>query len=263
MYLVNYYDRDDLRKYRVRVLDVRAGKLEPGAIVDAREPDEDMRGYPVTRATSAGRPLGLHALRRRRRAVRPRARHGRAARRTASTCRCSRGTGPVSTQARAWAVPAACRPAARQARCAGRHADVRGERARRPPPRASSSGRNPDGGGVDWWIAGFFAAFALGVVTLARRRRSRVRPCVEQRALDLDLHPRGPWRSPRRASSHRSVRRRPPPGRGLSGPRRGRSRHWRCCGRGERRAAARPACPRPRSASPVRIGRASARPNEP
>jgi hypothetical protein len=52
MYLVNYVDRRDPRAYVVRSFDVAAGRLERGAIVDAREPDEDMRGYPVTRETT-------------------------------------------------------------------------------------------------------------------------------------------------------------------------------------------------------------------
>lgn len=54
MYLVDYVDPKDARKYLVRSYDVARGRLEVGAIVDAREPDEDMRGYPVTRATTAG-----------------------------------------------------------------------------------------------------------------------------------------------------------------------------------------------------------------
>jgi hypothetical protein len=52
MFLVQYVDPKDLRKYVVRSFDVGRGRLEPGAIVDAREPDEDMRGYPVTRVSS-------------------------------------------------------------------------------------------------------------------------------------------------------------------------------------------------------------------
>ena len=52
MYLVHYVSPRDPRKYVVRSFDVRRGRLERGAIVDAREPDEDMRGFPVTRATS-------------------------------------------------------------------------------------------------------------------------------------------------------------------------------------------------------------------
>ncbi|HEX2085805.1 MAG TPA: hypothetical protein VHF89_08990 [Solirubrobacteraceae bacterium] len=52
MFLVQYVDPRDPRAYVVRTFDVRRGRLEPGAIVDARDPDEDMRGYPVTRVTS-------------------------------------------------------------------------------------------------------------------------------------------------------------------------------------------------------------------
>ncbi|HEV2815253.1 MAG TPA: hypothetical protein VGW10_18500 [Solirubrobacteraceae bacterium] len=52
MFVVNYVDRRDPRAYLVRSFDLDAGRLERGAIVDAREPDEDMRGYPVTRATT-------------------------------------------------------------------------------------------------------------------------------------------------------------------------------------------------------------------
>ncbi|HEV2999494.1 MAG TPA: hypothetical protein VGW75_02050 [Solirubrobacteraceae bacterium] len=52
LFLVNYVDPDDPRAYAVRSLDLVDGRLEAGAIVDAREPDEDMRGYPVTRATT-------------------------------------------------------------------------------------------------------------------------------------------------------------------------------------------------------------------
>ena len=52
LFLVNYVDRRDPRAYVVRTYDLARGRLDPGAIVDAREPDEDMRGYPVTRATT-------------------------------------------------------------------------------------------------------------------------------------------------------------------------------------------------------------------
>lgn len=52
LYVVNYVDRDDPRAYVVRSLDLFRGRLDRGAIVDAREPDEDMRGYPVTRVTT-------------------------------------------------------------------------------------------------------------------------------------------------------------------------------------------------------------------
>ncbi|MDQ3742108.1 MAG: hypothetical protein M3320_00930 [Actinomycetota bacterium] len=52
LYLVHYVDRRDPRKYVVRSYDLVRGRMERGAIVDAREPDEDMRGYPVTRETT-------------------------------------------------------------------------------------------------------------------------------------------------------------------------------------------------------------------
>ena len=52
MYLVHYVSPRDPSKYVVRSFDVRRGRLEPGAIVDSRDPDVDMRGYPITRATS-------------------------------------------------------------------------------------------------------------------------------------------------------------------------------------------------------------------
>jgi hypothetical protein len=52
VFLVHYVDRRDPRAYVVRSLDVESGRLERGKIVDAREPDEDMRGYPVTRAST-------------------------------------------------------------------------------------------------------------------------------------------------------------------------------------------------------------------
>lgn len=53
LYLVEYVDPKDPRKYVVRSYDVARKRLEPGAIVDAREPDEDMRGVPVSRVSSA------------------------------------------------------------------------------------------------------------------------------------------------------------------------------------------------------------------
>jgi hypothetical protein len=52
MYLVEYTSRRDPSRYAVRAFDLRAGRLLPGAIVDRREPDERMRGYPITRTSS-------------------------------------------------------------------------------------------------------------------------------------------------------------------------------------------------------------------
>lgn len=52
LYLIQYTSRRDPRRYAVRAYDLRAGRMLPGPIVDPREPDEAMRGYPLTRATS-------------------------------------------------------------------------------------------------------------------------------------------------------------------------------------------------------------------
>ena len=52
IYLIQYTSRRDPAHYRVRAYDTAAGRLLPGAIVDPREPGEQMRGYPLTRATS-------------------------------------------------------------------------------------------------------------------------------------------------------------------------------------------------------------------
>jgi hypothetical protein len=53
LYLTQLTSRD-LSRYAVRALDVATGRLLPGAIVDATEPDEPMRGFPVTRVTGPG-----------------------------------------------------------------------------------------------------------------------------------------------------------------------------------------------------------------
>ncbi|HZO61900.1 MAG TPA: hypothetical protein VFB35_02865 [Gaiellaceae bacterium] len=52
LYLIQHVSQRDLIRYVVRAYDLHAGKLLPGAIVDRREPDERMRGYPVARASS-------------------------------------------------------------------------------------------------------------------------------------------------------------------------------------------------------------------
>ena len=46
--------RRDLSRYSVWAYDVRAGRLLPGPIVDPSEPDEPMRGAPMTRTTGPG-----------------------------------------------------------------------------------------------------------------------------------------------------------------------------------------------------------------
>jgi hypothetical protein len=51
LYLVNYIGGTETN-YAVRAFDVRNGRLAGGPIVDRRNPDEKMVGFPVTRATS-------------------------------------------------------------------------------------------------------------------------------------------------------------------------------------------------------------------
>jgi hypothetical protein len=52
MYLINYLSPRDPTRYRVRVYDVRARRLLPQPVVDPSEPPDEMRGSPITRATS-------------------------------------------------------------------------------------------------------------------------------------------------------------------------------------------------------------------
>jgi hypothetical protein len=52
MYLIQYTSRN-LTDYAVRAYDLHAGRLLRRPIVDPSEPDEEMRGAPVTRETSA------------------------------------------------------------------------------------------------------------------------------------------------------------------------------------------------------------------
>jgi hypothetical protein len=54
VYVTQHVSSQDLVRYVVRAYDLKAGRLVPGAIVDKREPDEAMRGYPIQRATSTG-----------------------------------------------------------------------------------------------------------------------------------------------------------------------------------------------------------------
>jgi hypothetical protein len=53
LYLVQYLSRRDPTRYAVRAYDLGNQRLLPDPIVDPREPDEQMGGFPVTRATSA------------------------------------------------------------------------------------------------------------------------------------------------------------------------------------------------------------------
>ena len=50
LYLTQYVSTQDYTRYRVRAYDLRADRLLPGAIIDKREWEETMQGYPVSRA---------------------------------------------------------------------------------------------------------------------------------------------------------------------------------------------------------------------
>jgi hypothetical protein len=53
MYLIHYKSPTDPLQYEVVAVDLRSGRLESRPIVDPREPDEQMNGHPLTRATSS------------------------------------------------------------------------------------------------------------------------------------------------------------------------------------------------------------------
>jgi len=53
MYLVHYLSPRNPNRYEVRVYDLENDRLLPDPIVDPTEVDEKMRGYPITRVTSA------------------------------------------------------------------------------------------------------------------------------------------------------------------------------------------------------------------
>jgi hypothetical protein len=52
LYLVEYLSPRDPTRYRVRAYDAEQGRLLPESIVDPSEAPDEMRGFPVTRATS-------------------------------------------------------------------------------------------------------------------------------------------------------------------------------------------------------------------
>jgi hypothetical protein len=52
LYFIEYLPSSTQITYRVRAYDLARGKLVPGTIVDRSEPDEQMQGAPVTRASS-------------------------------------------------------------------------------------------------------------------------------------------------------------------------------------------------------------------
>ncbi len=53
VYLIQYVAPKDPTRYAVRAYDVAHSRLIPGPIIDPHEPDEAMRGFPLTRVTSA------------------------------------------------------------------------------------------------------------------------------------------------------------------------------------------------------------------
>jgi hypothetical protein len=52
IYLIEYLRPGDPTRYRVRALDTHSGRLLPDPILDPNEAPGEMRGYPLTRATS-------------------------------------------------------------------------------------------------------------------------------------------------------------------------------------------------------------------
>jgi hypothetical protein len=53
LYLIEQLSRRDRTRYAVRVYDLERDRLLPDPVVDPREPDEPMRGLPITRATGS------------------------------------------------------------------------------------------------------------------------------------------------------------------------------------------------------------------
>jgi hypothetical protein len=54
LYLIEQLSARDRTRYAVRVYDLQQDRLLPDPVVDPREPDEPMRGLPITRATGPG-----------------------------------------------------------------------------------------------------------------------------------------------------------------------------------------------------------------
>ena len=52
-FLVQYPDPRDWNNYRLRTLDLTSGRLAPGSLLPENEPDEEMRGMPLSRASGA------------------------------------------------------------------------------------------------------------------------------------------------------------------------------------------------------------------
>ena len=162
MFLIQYLSRRDPTRYAVRVFDLRTRRMLPKPIVDASEPDEQMRGYPITRATSADGAVGVHALRRRRLApVRARARHRRPRRRSASTSTTLAAARISTTCASSSATAADARGPRRRGDRAPRSTWRRiGATAAPPRPRARPE-RSAGGGPAAWTVVVSIAAALL------------------------------------------------------------------------------------------------------
>lgn len=52
LFAIQYLSASNPLRYRVRAVDLLSGRALPGSIVDKREPDEQMNGQPVSRATT-------------------------------------------------------------------------------------------------------------------------------------------------------------------------------------------------------------------
>jgi hypothetical protein len=53
LYFIQYLSRKDPTEYAVRAFDREGGRLVPEPVVDKSEPDEEMRGMPISRVTSS------------------------------------------------------------------------------------------------------------------------------------------------------------------------------------------------------------------
>jgi MYXO-CTERM domain-containing protein len=172
LYLIRYLSVRN-NHYEVRAYDLLQRRLVPGAIVDPREPDEKMQGFPITRTTSAdgrwaytlyanpeGAPF-IHAL--------------DTERRTAACIDLDDLTMEDTSDARLAVAGGTLRVEGRAGPLA--LVDTRTFAVRRPgetaasaaPRRAASSG--DDDGGMPWFVA-FVALVPLaGLALVARRRR--------------------------------------------------------------------------------------------
>jgi hypothetical protein len=173
MYLIHYRSVSD-NDYEVRAYDLARGQMLAAPIVDQREPDEKMQGFPITRTVSAdgrwaytlyagadGAPF-IHAL--------------DTARRTAACIDLDDLSSETIAEARLVIAGGTLRvvgPEGDRALVDRRTFAVRppgAERAPAPAParRASSA---DDGGGASWWFALLAIVPLAGLAIVARRRR--------------------------------------------------------------------------------------------